>query len=169
MKVFGIAGSSGSGKTTLLDQLIPRLVAAGLRVAGVKHTHHGFDPDTPGKDSWRLREAGCANVVLVGDSHLTLMRRYPEDAPGPALSDALALLPPDTDLVLVEGYKRSDFPKLEIYRPAHGKPPLWPEFPGIVAVATDAPEEVAQRTGLPVLDLNDIDAVLACVRRTVDL
>ncbi|CAG9174860.1 molybdopterin-guanine dinucleotide biosynthesis protein B [Cupriavidus respiraculi] len=168
VKVFGIAGSSGSGKTTLLDRLIPRLVGAGLRVAGIKHTHHGFDPDTPGKDSWRMREAGCANVVLVGESHLTLMRRYPADTP-PTLSDALALLPRDTDLVLVEGYKRSDFPKLEIYRPAHGKPPLWPEFPGIVAVATDAPEELAQRTALPVLDLADIDALSALVRRTVNL
>ncbi|MFX5747401.1 molybdopterin-guanine dinucleotide biosynthesis protein B, partial [Acinetobacter baumannii] len=88
---FGIAGTSGSGKTTLLDQLIPRFVAAGLRVAGVKHTHHGFDPDTPGKDSWRMREAGCANVVLVGARHLTLMRRYQEEAPPPELADALAV------------------------------------------------------------------------------
>ncbi|USE79707.1 molybdopterin-guanine dinucleotide biosynthesis protein B [Cupriavidus gilardii] len=169
MKVFGIAGTSGSGKTTLLDQLIPRFVGAGLRVAGVKHTHHGFDPDTPGKDSWRMREAGCANVVLVGARHLTLMRRYDEGAPSPELADALAVLPADTDLVLVEGYKHSDVPKLEVYRPSHGRPPLWPDVPGIVGVATDDPEQVAALTRLPVLDLNRIDAIEAFVREQAGL
>ncbi len=164
MKVFGIAGSSGSGKTTLLDQLIPRFVAAGQRVAGVKHTHHGFDPDTPGKDSWRMRQAGCANVVLVGARHMTLMRHYPESTASPELADALAVLPADTGLVLVEGYKRADFPKLEVYRPALGRAPLWNEVPGIVAVASDAPAEVAGMTSLPVLDLADIDAIFAFIR-----
>ncbi len=164
VKVFGITGSSGSGKTTLLDQLIPCFVAAGLRVAGVKHTHHGFDPDTPGKDSWRMREAGCANVVLVGARHLTLMRHYPEAVPSPELDDALAVLPSDTELVLVEGYKRSDFPKLEVYRPALGRTPLWDEVPGVVAVASDDPAAVAAMTALPVLDLNDPQAVFAFIR-----
>jgi len=164
LKVFGIAGSSGSGKTSLLDQLIPRLVGAGLRVAGVKHTHHGFDPDTPGKDSWRMREAGCANVVLVGARHLTLLRRYPEDHPSPELADALAVLPADTDLVLVEGYKRSGMPKLEVFRPAHGRPPLWPQTQGVIAVASDVPAAVAAQTALPVLDLADIDAICDFVR-----
>ncbi len=164
MKVFGISGSSGSGKTTLLDQLIPRFVAAGVRVAGIKHTHHGFDPDTPGKDSWRMRQAGCANVVLVGARHLTLMRRYPESEPSPELADALAVLPADTDLVLVEGYKRSDFPKLEVFRPSLGLPPLWPEVRSIVAVASDQPQAVAALTALPVLDLADLDAIYALVR-----
>jgi len=163
VKVFGIAGSSGSGKTTLLDRLIPRFVAAGQRVAGVKHTHHRFDPDTPGKDSWRMREAGCANVVLVGARHLTLMRNYPRDTPSPELADALAVLPADTDLVLVEGYKRSDFPKLEVFRPGLGRPPLWTEAPGIVAVATDDPPAVRAITALPVLDLDDLDAILAFI------
>lgn len=164
VKVFGITGSSGSGKTTLLDQLIPCFVGAGLRVAGVKHTHHGFDPDTPGKDSWRMRAAGCANVVLVGARHLTLMRHYPEAVPSPELDDALAVLPPDTDLVLVEGYKRSDFPKLEVFRPALGRAPLWDEVPGVVAVASDDPTAVAAMTTLPVLDLNDAQAVFAFIR-----
>ncbi|SFC83436.1 molybdopterin-guanine dinucleotide biosynthesis protein B [Cupriavidus sp. OV038] len=164
MKVFGIAGASGSGKTTLLDQLIPRFVADGLRVAGIKHTHHGFDPDTPGKDSWRMRAGGCENVVLVGARHLTLMRHYPESKPSPEISEALAVLPPETDLVLVEGYKWSDFPKLEVYRPAHGKPPLWRDVPGVVAVATDAPAEVATQTALPVLDLADPDAIYHWIR-----
>ncbi|TWG83916.1 molybdopterin-guanine dinucleotide biosynthesis protein B [Cupriavidus gilardii J11] len=169
MKVFGITGSSGSGKTTLLDQLIPRFVQAGCRVAGVKHTHHGFDPDTPGKDSWRMREAGCANVVLVGARHLTLMRRYAEDDPSPELEDALAVLPADTDLVLVEGYKHSGVPKLEVYRPGHGRAPLWPTLPGVVAVATDSPAEVAAVTGLPVFHLDDIDGIYAFVRARMDL
>lgn len=164
VKVFGITGSSGSGKTTLLDQLIPRFVATGMRVAGIKHTHHGFDPDTPGKDSWRMRQSGCENVVLVGARHLTLMRHYPEDAQSPELVDALAVLPPDTDLVVVEGYKWSDFPKLEIYRPAHGKGPLWPEVPGVVAVASDAVAEVAGQTALPVLDLADIESIYTWIR-----
>ncbi|MGO4329644.1 molybdopterin-guanine dinucleotide biosynthesis protein B [Cupriavidus sp. 2TAF22] len=164
MKVFGISGSSGSGKTTLLDQLIPRFVAAGLRVAGIKHTHHGFDPDTPGKDSWRMRQGGCANVVLVGARHLTLMRNYAESEPSPELAEALGVLPADTDLVLVEGYKRSDFPKLEVFRPALGLPPLWPEVPGVVAVASDQPGKVAAMTTLPVLDLADVDAIVALVR-----
>ncbi|MBP0635068.1 molybdopterin-guanine dinucleotide biosynthesis protein B [Cupriavidus sp. AcVe19-6a] len=164
MKVFGITGSSGSGKTTLLDQLIPRFVAAGLRVAGVKHTHHGFDPDTPGKDSWRMREAGCANVVLVGARHLTLMRHYPEAVASPELDDALAVLPADTDLVLVEGYKRSDFPKLEVFRPGLGRTPLWDEVPGVIAVASDDVAAAAAMTSLPVLDLNDADSVFAFIR-----
>lgn len=167
MKVFGISGSSGSGKTTLLDQLIPRFVASGLRVAGVKHTHHGFDPDTPGKDSWRMREAGCANVVLVGARHLTLMRHYPETVPSPELADALGVLPADTELVLVEGYKRSDFPKIEVFRPSLGRAPLWREVPGIVAVATDARAEVAAMTDLPVLDLADVDAIFAFIRDAI--
>jgi molybdopterin-guanine dinucleotide biosynthesis protein B len=164
VKVFGITGSSGSGKTTLLDALIPRFVASGLRVAGVKHTHHGFDPDTPGKDSWRMREAGCTNVVLVGARHLTLMRRYPEGQPSPELDDALAALPADTDLVIVEGYKQHDFPKLEVFRPSVGKPPLWNDVPGVAAVATDDRAAVAAMTELPVLDLNDVDAIFAFTR-----
>jgi len=164
VKVFGITGSSGSGKTTLLDQLIPRFVAAGLRVSAIKHTHHGFDPDTPGKDSWRMREAGCRNVVLVGARHMTLMRHYPEDVASPELADALAVLPADTDLVLVEGYKRSDFPKLEVFRPSLGRAPLWNEVPGVVAVASDNPAVVGQMTALPVLDLADPVAIFAFIR-----
>ena len=164
VKVFGISGSSGSGKTTLLDQLIPRFLAAGLRVAGVKHTHHGFDPDTPGKDSWRMRQAGCANVVLVGARHLTLMRHYPESEASPELADALAVLPAGTDLVLVEGYKHSDFPKLEVFRPDLGRPSLWPQVRSIVAIASDKPEAVAMLTALPVLDLSDLDAICQLIQ-----
>jgi molybdopterin-guanine dinucleotide biosynthesis protein B len=167
VKVFGITGSCGSGKTTLLDALIPRFVATGMRVNGIKHTHHGFDPDTPGKDSWRMREGGCSNVVLVGARHMTLMRHYPEDVPSPELDDALAVLPADTDLVLVEGYKRSDFPKLEVFRPSLGRAPLWNEVPGVVAVASDAPAVVARMTSLPVLDLADPEAIFQFIRSSL--
>ena len=111
-----------------------------------------------------MRQGGCENVVLVGARHLTLMRHYPEHAQSPELVDALAVLPPDTDLVVVEGYKWSDFPKLEIYRPAHGKGPLWPEVPGVVAVASDAVAEVAGQTTLPVLDLADVESIYAWIR-----
>lgn len=161
MKVFGITGTSGSGKTTITEQLIRRFAAEGIKVSAVKHAHHDFDLDKPGKDSYRMREAGCGDVVIVSGARLALMREY-RDAPEPQLADALALLSP-CDLVLVEGYKRSAVPKLEIYRPAAGKPPLWPDFPDIVAVASDVPVE----TVLPRLDLNDIGAIYDFVRNYV--
>lgn len=116
-----------------------------------------------------MREAGCANVVLVGARHLTLMRRYAEDSPSPELEDALAVLPTDTDLVLVEGYKHSRAPKLEVYRPGHGRAPLWPTLPGVVAVATDSRAEVAALTDLPVFDLDDIDGIFDFVRARMAL
>ena len=156
--LLGITGTSGSGKTTLVEQLIARFVHDGRRVAAIKHTHHGFDLDSPGKDSYRMREAGSAEVVLVGGERLVLMREY-ANAREPELADVLALLSPETDLVIVEGYKRSSLPKIEVFRPSLGRAPLWPEIGGVVAVATDAPEAVAVPAGVAVLDLNDVDAV----------
>lgn len=165
MKVFGIAGTSGSGKTTVTEQLIRHFVADGLRVSAIKHAHHAFDLDKPGKDSYRMREAGCGDVVIVSGERLALMREYREAAE-PPLDDALALLAP-CDVALVEGYKRSAMPKLEIYRPAVGKPPLWPDFPGIVAVASDAPPGTLTGVPVPLLDLNDVDAIYRFVRAFV--
>lgn len=156
--LLGITGTSGSGKTTLVEQLIARFVRDGRRVAAVKHTHHGFDLDTPGKDSHRMRSAGSADVVLVGGERLVLMREF-APAQEPELADVLALLSPDTDVVIVEGYKRSDFPKIEVFRPSLGRPPLWPEIGGVVAVATDAADAIQVPEGITVLDLNDVDAV----------
>jgi molybdopterin-guanine dinucleotide biosynthesis protein B len=156
--LLGITGTSGSGKTTLTEQLIRRFVRDGRRVAAIKHTHHGFDLDSPGKDSYRMRDAGSAEVVLVGGERLVLMREYAH-AREPELDDVLALLSPETDLVIVEGYKRSSFPKIEVFRPSLGRAPLWPEIGGVVAVATDAPEAVPVPAGVAVLDLNDVDAV----------
>ena len=127
MKVFGFAGWSGSGKTTLVEKLIPEFTARGLRVSVIKHAHHGFDLDKPGKDSWRHREAGAMQVLM----------HELRGAPEPTLDEQLRLLEP-CDLVLIEGYKAAAVPKIEIHRPSHGKPPLWPENPHVVAVATNA-------------------------------
>ncbi len=154
MKVLGFAGWSGAGKTTLVEQLIAGLTARGLRVALIKHAHHGFDVDQPGKDSWRHRQAGAAQVLVVSDARWALMHEL-RGAPAPTLDEQLALLSP-CDLVLVEGYKAAPIPKIEVHRPALGKPLLYPQDPHIVAVAADAPVSAA----LPLLDLNRPQAVI---------
>ncbi|MCO5099534.1 MAG: molybdopterin-guanine dinucleotide biosynthesis protein B [Burkholderiaceae bacterium] len=154
MKVFGFAGYSGSGKTTLIEQLIPRFVLRGLRVSLVKHAHHLFDIDKPGKDSYRHREAGASEVLITSDQRWVLMHEL-RDEPEPSLHEQLQRFSP-CDIVLVEGYKHAVIPKLEVHRPSLGKEPLHPNDPNIVAVASDAP--VATR--LPQLDLNDPDAIV---------
>ncbi len=135
MRVFGIAGYSGSGKTTLIERVLPRLVVRGLKVAVIKHTHHDFDVDRPGKDSWRAREAGAAAVLLSSDHRTALLTEHRSTPP--TLDVLLDQLPP-CDLVLVEGYKREPIPKLEVHRTATGKPWLFPDDPHILAAATDA-------------------------------
>jgi len=149
MKVFGFAGWSGSGKTTLIEQLIPLLRGRGLRVSLIKHTHHGFDLDRPGKDSHRFRTAGAAEVILAGVQRWALMSEVDESVP-PTLEELLARLGP-CDLVLVEGFKTADLPKIEVYRPAVGKPFFHEDCPGVLAIASDVPLVA----GLPVLDLNN--------------
>jgi molybdopterin-guanine dinucleotide biosynthesis adapter protein len=163
MKVFGIAGWSGSGKTTLLEKLIPALTARGLKVAVIKHAHHGFDIDKPGKDSYRHREAGAVEVLLSCNDRWALMHERRDEAE-PTLAELLGHLSP-CDLVLIEGFKQEPVPKLEVYRPAHGKPPLFGERDDIVGVATDG--EV--QTSLPVLPLNDIAAIADFVINTLGL
>ena len=153
MKIFGFAGWSGSGKTTLIEQLIPRFVARGLTVSLIKHAHHKFDVDQPGKDSYRHREAGCSEVLVSSGNRWVLMHEL-RGAAEPSLEEQLARLSP-CDLVLVEGYKAHPIPKLEIWRKDNGKPFLHPDDPHIVAVAADAPLE----TDLPVFGLNDHDRI----------
>jgi len=164
MKVFGLAGYSGAGKTTLLEALIPRFVACGLKVSLVKHAHHRFDIDQPGKDSYRLREAGCSEVLLMSDQRWVLMHEL-RGAPEPSLDEQLARFS-DCDLVLVEGFKHVPIPKLVVHRVALGKPLIVAsEVETLVAVATDAPDKLALETDLPVLSLNDHYAILDFILR----
>ncbi len=153
-RVFGLAGWSGSGKTTLLTALIPVLIARGFRVATIKHAHHDFDIDKPGKDSYRHREAGAAEVLVVSGKRWALMHELRDEAE-PTLEALVARLAP-VDLVLIEGFKRHQHPKLEIHRPSVGKPLLAPDDPDIIAIASDAP---LKDTELPVLSLNDFAAI----------
>ena len=135
MRAFGFAGWSGSGKTTLIERLIPRLVARGLTVSLVKHAHHEFDIDQPGKDSFRHRAAGCTEVLVTSSRRWALMHEL-RGEPELALGDALTRLSP-CDLVLVEGFKASRLPKLEVHQAGLGKPWLHPDDPHVVAIASD--------------------------------
>ena len=164
MKVFGLAGYSGSGKTTLLEELIPRLTAAGLKVSLIKHAHHRFDIDQPGKDSYRLREAGCSEVLLISEQRWVLMHEL-RGAPEPSLEEQIARFS-ECDLVLVEGFKYTPIPKLEVHRPSVGKPLIAGSgVETIVAIATDEADVVRQQTALPTLDLNDRDAIADFILR----
>ena len=153
MKIIGIAGFSGSGKTTLIEKLIPILVREGLRVSLVKHAHHEFDVDQPGKDSYRHRHAGCAEVLISSSKRWALMHELRGAAELP-LAEALKHLSP-CDLVIVEGYKSEPIAKIEVHRAAGHTPLLHPDDPHVVAVATDEPLD----TELPQLDLNDAEDV----------
>jgi molybdopterin-guanine dinucleotide biosynthesis protein B len=159
MRIIGLAGWSGSGKTTLLARVIPRLAARGLRVSTLKHAHHSFDLDQPGKDSHVHRAAG-ATEVLIGSSNRWAMVHELRGAPEPRMWDLLRKLAP-VDLVIVEGYKREPHPKLEVHRAVLGKPLLHPKDPRIVAIASDRPMPAAR---LPVVDLDDIDAIVDLLR-----
>jgi len=159
--VLGFAAWSGTGKTTLLRRLIPVLRERGLRLGVLKHAHHAFDVDQPGKDSYELRHAGAERVLVASRRRWALMVESPREDE-PTLADALGCLPPQgLDLILVEGFKHERFPKLELHRPALGRPLLYPDDPSIVAVASDA--ALSPAPALPLLDLNDVQAVAGFV------
>jgi molybdopterin-guanine dinucleotide biosynthesis protein B len=154
MRIIGLAGWSGSGKTTLLAKVIPRIVARGLKVSTLKHAHHGFDVDQPGKDSHTHRMAGASEVLVSSANRWALVHELRGQAE-PVLGALLAKLSP-VDLVVVEGYKAEPHPKLEVYRAAVGKPLLHPDDPAIVAVASDEPLPAAR---VPVVDLDDVERI----------
>lgn len=149
-KVFGFAGFSGAGKTTLLEGVIPHLIERGLKVSVIKHAHHNFDIDKPGKDSYRHRQAGAQEVLLTAGKRWVLMHEL-RDQPEPSLEDQIKRLS-YCDLVVVEGFKKSHIPKIEVWRKANDKPLLHPQDSHIQAIATDTPLENCK---VPVLDINN--------------
>lgn len=163
MNVVAFAGYSGSGKTTLVESLIPALRQRGLRVSVVKHAHHSFDIDHPGKDTHRHRQAGAFEVVVASDNRLALIREF-ERPTQLSVHHLIAELYEGVDWVLVEGFKSSDLLKVEIWRAPSadypGKPARYPDDDFVVAIATDSPDRLPQATLRPVLDLNDTDAVV---------
>ena len=163
MRVFGFAGFSGSGKTTLIERLIPLFVARGLRVSLVKHAHHTFDVDQPGKDSYRHRRAGATEVLVTSSRRWALMRELRGEAE-PSMEELIARMSP-CDLLLVEGFKRAAIPKLEVYREIVGEGALHPHDPHIVAVASDRPYQAP----LPVFDLDQPEAISEFILQHVGL
>ena len=165
MRIIGLAGWSGSGKTTLITKAIPRLIARGHMVSTLKHAHHGFDLDQPGKDSFMHRAAGATEVAISSAKRFAVLHELRDEPEWdlPALLGKLSRV----DLVLVEGFKRDAFPKLEVHRADNGKPLLHPDDPHIVAIASDRPLPQAK---VPVIDLNDIEAVVdLLLKRAVPL
>jgi molybdopterin-guanine dinucleotide biosynthesis protein B len=155
MRVIGLAGWSGAGKTTLLMRLIPHFIAEDLRVSVIKHAHHDFDVDLPGKDSWIHRQSGTAEVLVTSTQRWALMHEL-RGAHEPILSELLAKMS-RVDLVVIEGFRRESLPKIEVHRAANGKPALFPDDPDIIGIATDA--QLATR--LPVAHLDDVEAIAA--------
>ena len=158
MKVVGFAGYSGSGKTTLVERLIPALKLRGRRVSVVKHAHHKFDIDHPGKDTHRHREAGAFEVVVASSKRIALMREFEQPAQL-TVHQLLAELWDGVDWVLVEGFKSSNLLKVEVWRADSAQPARYPDDDFVVAIATDSPQRLPEATLRPVLDLNDPDAV----------
>jgi molybdopterin-guanine dinucleotide biosynthesis protein B len=152
-RLLGFAGWSGSGKTTLVAAVVPILIERGWRVSTIKHAHHAFDIDQAGKDSYRHRAAGASEVLISSANRWALMHEL-RGAPEPELEELLSHLSP-VDLVIIEGFKASPYPKIEVHRPSTGKPPLYPDDPSIVAVASDA--EIA--ASLPLLPLARPDLI----------
>ena len=160
LPVLGFCGFSGAGKTTLLTKLIPALKAQGIRASVIKHAHHAFDIDQPGKDSYKLREAGSAQILIASSQRWALMTETPTMEREPDLKYLLTKIDSDlADIVLVEGFKHEAIPKIEVYRAALNRPLLSAEDPNIIAVASDTVLAIKQQQ----IDLNDIDAMVGFV------
>lgn len=165
MHVVGVAGWSGSGKTTLIEALVRLLSARGDKVSVIKHAHHRFDIDKPGKDSWRHREAGAFEVLAASDRLIALQRKLPQPREVP-VEELLDWLDPSADWVLIDGYKQTALPKIEVWRAALERPPLYPADENVRAVLTDTPAALAVPPApRPVLDLNDVPAVADWLQR----
>ncbi|MDD5001749.1 MAG: molybdopterin-guanine dinucleotide biosynthesis protein B [Thiomonas arsenitoxydans] len=158
MKVVGFAGFSGSGKTTLVEALVKRFVQQGLRGSVLKHAHHRFEFDHPGKDTWRHREAGAFEVLAASDRLITLQRRLPEPRELGA-PELLPMLDPAADWVFVEGFKQARLPKVEVWRASTGRPLCYPEDAQVLAIATDSSQQLPQPAPAAVLDINAPAAV----------
>jgi molybdopterin-guanine dinucleotide biosynthesis adapter protein len=163
--VLGFAAFSGTGKTTLLARLLPVLTGRGLRIGMIKHAHHSFDIDQPGKDSYVLRKAGAGQMLIASEKRWALMVEHEVPAE-PRLSELIARLDQSRlDLILVEGFKRESFPKIELHRPALGHPLLFPNDPGIIAVALDA--ALNPEPAVPVLDINSPQQIAGFILENV--
>jgi molybdopterin-guanine dinucleotide biosynthesis protein B len=160
MRIFGLVGRSGAGKTTLIEKLVAALRRRGLTVSTLKHAHHGFDMDRPGKDTWRHREAGAEEVMVVSGDRWALLHEI-RDEPEPLLEDLVGLMKP-VDLVLIEGFHTHGHPTLEVHRPEAGHALMWRDGSDIVAVASNEP---LSGVGVPVLDLDDVEAIADFVER----
>jgi len=163
MKIFGIAGYSGSGKTTLIEKLVPLFTGDGLRVSLIKHAHHSFEIDHPGKDSYRHRHAGCSEVLVTSHLRWALMHELRGERE-PTLEEMIKLIAP-CDLLLIEGYKREPLDKLEVYRSTLGEPLMFRQDPRIIAIAGD--QRVAAE--LPQFSIDDVPAIAAFIRKHVGL
>lgn len=156
--VMGVMGRSGSGKTTLLSDLIPALIGLGVSVSTIKHTHHGFDVDKPGKDSYRHREAGAQEVLLTSSKRWALLHEV-QDEKEPDMQELIARMSP-VDVLLIEGFKKHAFPKIEVFRPVLGKPVMGGKDQSIIAIATD--DQCNQNVldlNLPILDLSNVKSI----------
>lgn len=155
--MLGFVAFSGTGKTTLLEKLIPLLHSRGIRVALLKHAHHDFDIDKPGKDSYRLRHAGATQIMIASKRRWALVTEHQEDREEPHLAELLDHFDPQQfDLLLVEGFKHEAYPKIELQRQALGKPSLYPDDPHIIALACDMPQP---RATIPVLNINQVEEI----------
>jgi len=163
MRALGVVGWSGSGKTTLITALIPLLRERAIMVSTIKHAHSGFDMDRPGKDSYRHREAGAQEVVVTSGTRWVLL--HETGGPEVKMDDLLRRMA-TVDIVLVEGFRAHPYSKIEVHRPGLGLPPMWPDHPDILAVATDAPLTNCDRVVLP---LNRPDRIVNWMLRLVDL